>query len=81
MDLELERLSKHLADMRARLLEHLEAADLGKGMLVHGPRDPSLRLPNTLSVGVPGLEARELLERVRRPPLVYESTPYRHLLT
>lgn len=51
--------------MRTRLLEHLEAADLGKGMRVHGPRDPSMRLPNTLSVGVPGLEARELLERVR----------------
>ena len=51
--------------MRARLLEHLEAANMSKGMRVHGPRDPSMRLPNTLSVGVPGLEARELLERVR----------------
>lgn len=29
---------------------------------IHGPRDPALRLPNTLSIGVPGLEAHALVE-------------------
>ncbi|CAN0602236.1 unnamed protein product, partial [Ectocarpus sp. 12 AP-2014] len=65
VDVELERLSKHLSAMRERLLELLLAADLGDGVKVHGPRNPSLRLPNTLSIGLPGVEARVLLERVR----------------
>lgn len=51
--------------MRAYLLKRLEATDLGREMRVHGPRDPSERLPNTLSVGITELDARELLERVR----------------
>lgn len=64
VDTELDQLSKHLAAMRERLLELLLAADLGEGVRVHGPRDPSLRLPNTLSIGIPGVEARVLLEKV-----------------
>lgn len=64
VDVELARLSDHLAAMRARLLDILLAADLGEGVKVHGPRDPSLRLPNTLSIGIPGVEARVLLEKV-----------------
>lgn len=64
VDVELEQLSEHLSAMRARLLEVLLAAGLGAGVKVHGPRDPSLRLPNTLSIGIPGLEARVLLEKV-----------------
>lgn len=64
VDVELHRLSKHLAAMRARLLDILVAADLGDGVKVHGPRDQSLRLPNTLSIGIPGVEARVLLEKV-----------------
>lgn len=64
VDVELDRLSQHLAAMRARLLDILLAADLGEGVRVHGPRDQSLRLPNTLSIGIPGVEARLLLERV-----------------
>lgn len=69
VDLELERLSKHLASMRARLLACLTANGsgvLGDGVKIHGPLDPALRLPNTLSIGVPGLEARVLLETVRK---------------
>lgn len=50
--------------MRARLLEHLQGASLGGGVRVHGPRDPLLRLPNTLSIGIPGLQARVLLDTV-----------------
>ncbi len=64
VNVELDRLSKHLAAMRARLLDLLLEAGLGEGVKVHGPRDPSLRLPNTLSIGIPGVEARVLLERV-----------------
>eukprot|EP00903_Cladosiphon_okamuranus_P013005 g12134.t2 len=64
VNVELDQLSKHLAAMRARLLDILLAADLGEGVKVHGPRDPSLRLPNTLSIGIPGVEARVLLERL-----------------
>lgn len=66
VDTELDQLSKHLASMRERLLELLLAADLGEGVRVHGPRDPSLRLPNTLSIGIPGVEARVLLEKVNK---------------
>lgn len=68
VDAELDRLWDHLTDMRARLLELLLAADLGEGVTVHGPHDPSLRLPNTLSIGIPGVEARVLLERVGETP-------------
>ncbi|CAM9277030.1 unnamed protein product [Ectocarpus fasciculatus] len=64
VDVELERLSKHLAAMRERLLGLLMAANLVDGVKVHGPRNPSLRLPNTLSIGLPGVEARVLLERL-----------------
>lgn len=64
VDVELEQLAKHLAAMRERLLDVLLAADLGEGIKVHGPQDPSLRLPNTLSIGIPGVEARVLLEKV-----------------
>ncbi|CAM9215244.1 unnamed protein product, partial [Hapterophycus canaliculatus] len=62
---ELEQLSKHLAAMRERLLELLSAAGLTlEGVKVHGPRHPRLRLPNTLSIGFPGIDARALLERL-----------------
>lgn len=66
VNLELEQLSKHASGMRARLLKHLEEADLGEGVRVHGPQDPLLRLPNTLSIGIPGLQARVLLDTVSR---------------
>ena len=64
VDVELDQLSKHLAAMRERLLDVILAADLGEGVKVHGPRDSSLRLPNTLSIGIAGVEARALLEKV-----------------
>lgn len=51
--------------MRERLLGRLMSTELGKRIHVHGPKDACLRLPNTLSLGVPGLEARLLLEKVR----------------
>lgn len=51
--------------MRERLLNNLQKADLRPGIRVHGPQDASLRLPNTLSIGIPGLNARALIEKVR----------------
>lgn len=50
--------------MRTLLLELLVSGGLGDGMRIHGPRDPALRLPNTLSIGVPGLEAHKLIDTV-----------------
>lgn len=61
--------------MRARLLELLVAGDLGEAMQIHGPRDAALRLPNTLSIGVPGLEARTVLEMVSILSSVHGSIP------
>ncbi|CAM9194051.1 unnamed protein product [Scytosiphon promiscuus] len=65
VDAELDQLSKHLAAMRERLLELLLAAGLAsQGVKVHGPSDPCMRLPNTLSIGFPGVDARILLDRL-----------------
>lgn len=51
--------------MRERLLGRLMSTELGERIHVHGPKDACLRLPNTLSFGIPGLEARLLLEKAR----------------
>lgn len=75
VNVELDKLSKHLAAMRARLVDVLLAANLGEGVKVHGPRDPSLRLPNTLSIGIPGIEARVLLDKVGYASGVFISPP------
>jgi cysteine desulfurase len=51
----------HLEAMRARLLQRLQDL-LGDNMVrANGPEDPSLRLPNTLSVGLKGICGRDLL--------------------
>lgn len=62
--MELEKISEHMAMMRELLLERLSSR-WGKLLKVHGPRDPDMRLPNTLSIGLRGLDARTLLEGVR----------------
>lgn len=49
--------------MRERLRERLEKG-FGGRLKIHGPRDPASRLPNTLSVGVSGLDARAFLDKV-----------------
>lgn len=63
VELELEQLSKHMAAMRERLLERIKSS-LEQEVTVHGPTEPSLRLPNTLSIGVAGLDAHALLGKV-----------------
>lgn len=54
----------HMEDMRSRLLNNLVAA-LGSDMVrTNGPEDPSLRLPNTLSVGLKGVNSGDLLASI-----------------
>ena len=53
--------AEHLEAMRARLLQKLQDL-LGKNMVrANGPEDPSLRLPNTLSVGLKNIRGKDLL--------------------
>jgi len=60
-------LSRHMEATRARLAQLLTEAlgdasqDTSGGVLIHGPADPELRLPNTLSIGLRGVRAAELL--------------------
>jgi cysteine desulfurase len=53
--------AEHLEAMRARLLQKLQDL-LGQNMVrANGPEDPSLRLPNTLSVGLKNIRGKDLL--------------------
>jgi cysteine desulfurase len=52
-----EEHAAHLAELRDRLTQKLLAAD--KSAVVHG--HPDIRLPNTLSIGFPGLIAAEIM--------------------
>jgi cysteine desulfurase len=58
-------LPRHLAAMRDELARRIEVGlggiD-GSGVRVNGPADDSKRLPNTLSVGVKGVSASQLLD-------------------
>jgi len=60
-DRELEARGRHLQEMRDRLERALRG--LFPGLVVHGGE--SKRLPNTLYVALPGLDANELLARVQ----------------
>jgi cysteine desulfurase len=58
---QLTKNAAHLEAMRARLLQKLQDL-LGPNMVrANGPEDPSLRLPNTLSVGLKNIRGKELL--------------------
>jgi cysteine desulfurase len=53
--------AEHLEAMRARLLQKLQDL-LGQNMVrANGPEDLSLRLPNTLSVGLKNIRGKDLL--------------------
>jgi len=60
----LERNAAHMEGLRSRLLENLERALGGSRVRVNGPRDPTKRLPNTLSVGLDGVASSTLLSSV-----------------
>jgi cysteine desulfurase len=60
----LEPNAKHMEEMRARLLRNLQL-HLGEDHVKpNGPLDPSLRLPNTLSVGIQGIQSGNLLRKI-----------------
>ena len=63
---ELDRNAKHMEQMRNRLLEHLKRHLGDEHVKPNGPLDPSLRLPNTLSVGIKGVQSSHLLEQIGR---------------
>ncbi|CAM9860056.1 unnamed protein product, partial [Phaeothamnion confervicola] len=66
-DAELETLAAHMRAMRERLRRRL-LSGLGEKYAgrcrFFGPREEALRLPNTLSVSVPGVQAARLLAAV-----------------
>ncbi len=59
-DENLEGHAAHLADLRDRLMHKLLTADTSA--VVHG--HPDMRLPNTLSIGFPGLIAAEIMAAI-----------------
>eukprot|EP00536_Pseudo-nitzschia_multiseries_P017507 jgi/Psemu1/299487/fgenesh1_pm.1592_\ len=60
----LSRTAAHTEALRSRLLSHLERS-LGEDRVrPNGPADASLRLPNTLSVGIAGVRSGALLASV-----------------
>ena len=65
-DLALESLPQamqHMEAMRSRLLAKLKQA-VGDDIRPNGPVDPQFRLPNTLSIGIPGIISGSLLQKV-----------------
>ncbi|CAN0455409.1 unnamed protein product, partial [Discosporangium mesarthrocarpum] len=72
VEAELDRLASHMRAMRGRLLDRLQRGDLGtrgKGgealLTVNGPdKEEELRLPNTLSVSIRGLDASKVLTKL-----------------
>lgn len=65
-DLVLDNLQKtmeHMEAMRLRLLMNLKN-EIGDDIRPNGPNDPSHRLPNTLSIGIPGIISGSLLNKI-----------------
>ena len=62
---ELETNAAKMEDLRSRLLRNLENGLSKEIIRVNGPTDPSLRLPNTLSVGLKGTHSGSLLAVVQ----------------
>ncbi|KAI2506365.1 Aminotransferase class-V [Fragilaria crotonensis] len=54
---------QHMEAMRSRLLEKLIKA-IGDDIRPNGPIDPQHRLPNTLSIGIPGIVSGSLLNKI-----------------
>lgn len=60
-----EKNAIHMENMRNRLLRNLTDA-LGKDIVrANGPSDASKRLPNTLSVGLKGIDSAEMLKKLQ----------------
>lgn len=56
--------ARHMESMRGRLCKKLVERLGAEDVRVNGPSDPSLRLPNTLSVGLKGVHSGELLNEI-----------------
>ena len=56
---------KHMEAMRSRLLKNLKR-EIGDEIRPNGPTDPQHRLPNTLSIGIPGIVSGSLLNKISR---------------
>ena len=54
----------HMENLRNRLLENLRKLLGERNVRVNGPRDPSNRLPNTLSVGLDRVRSSDLLASI-----------------
>ena len=63
---DLSKNAAHMEAMRSQLLKELEAnlSDAGIEVRPNGPRDPSKRLPNTLSVGLKDIHSGDLLAEI-----------------
>ena len=61
---DLDRNSKHMEEMRNRLLGNLKRHLGDEQVRPNGPTDSSLRLPNTLSVGIKGVQSGNLLKMI-----------------
>ena len=55
----------HMEEMRTRLLNNLQEELGEENVKPNGPKDPSKRLPNTLSVGLKHVQSGELLKRIQ----------------
>lgn len=60
----LERNARHMESLRTRLLKSLQNQLGEDNVRANGPDDPSLRLCNTLSVGIKGVHSGELLATI-----------------
>ena len=63
-DANLQSNASHMEGLRKRLLENLQRLLGETSVRPNGPRDPALRLPNTLSVGLDGVLSSDLLSSV-----------------
>ena len=54
---------QHMEAMRSRLLTNL-IREIGDDIRPNGPIDPQYRLPNTLSIGIPGIVSGSLLNKL-----------------
>lgn len=60
-----EKNAIHMENMRSRLLHNLTLA-LGEDIVrANGPKNASQRLPNTLSVGLRGIDSAEMLKKIQ----------------
>eukprot|EP00729_Bicosta_minor_P004276 gene4276-6410_t len=64
---ELPAMREHMLALRSRLLQKFEnAAERGLiSVRVNGPSDPNCRLPNTLSIGIKGVQSGALLASIK----------------